>query len=308
LAFFLGSQGCAVLHVPRTDQPDTEPPPDAPPAYTPYGEVFPTGGSVGSKTFPRWPVDLTALAPRTPAEEEDLGLVVDRHAVRREFFFTASTARKALGDKPLPNFWHSAHHFAALLRAAAEKLETLRASRARYGATAEALTAFDRGRPAFLAFVAEGERWADGRAPWEEMAPAEVDHLRSLFARAKGEYRDYARPWMPYSFDNIETVTLRALATADDRAWAKLPAPIQELLDRGYQLPTGSWHQMFGHGIDIQGHAVDAHAEDHLLLQLVYDDLMEWVFGDIGAYQFWISPTDLYRRQWSAAQVTFECH
>jgi uncharacterized protein YwqG len=45
-----------------------------------------------------------------------------------------------------------------------------------------------------------------------------------------------------------------------------------------------------------------------LLLQLVYDDLMEWFFGDVGAFQFWISPDDLKRQRWSRVQVTFESH
>jgi uncharacterized protein YwqG len=45
-----------------------------------------------------------------------------------------------------------------------------------------------------------------------------------------------------------------------------------------------------------------------MLLQLVYDDMMHWRFGDNGAYQFWISPEDLVRGNWAAAHVTFECH
>ena len=65
---------------------------------------------------------------------------------------------------------------------------------------------------------------------------------------------------------------------------------------------------MFGRGLDVQGTAVDEHAADHLLLQLVYDDLMEWNFGDMGVYQFWLNPVALQQGRWSAAQVTFEAH
>jgi uncharacterized protein YwqG len=45
-----------------------------------------------------------------------------------------------------------------------------------------------------------------------------------------------------------------------------------------------------------------------LLLQLVYDDMMHWRFGDMGAFQFWIPPDDLARGNWAAVRVTFECH
>jgi uncharacterized protein YwqG len=60
-------------------------------------------------------------------------------------------------------------------------------------------------------------------------------------------------------------------------------------------------------GVDIQG-AVEEHRDDYLLLQLVYEDLMEWLFGDVGAFQFWISADALRRREWSRATVTFESH
>ncbi len=39
-----------------------------------------------------------------------------------------------------------------------------------------------------------------------------------------------------------------------------------------------------------------------MLLQPTYDDMMFWDFGDNGAYQFWISPEDLARRNWSAVR------
>lgn len=312
LAFFIGAfprgAECAVIHVASDDAPETNPPAGAPPAYTPYGDVFATTDVLGSRVFPRWPVELTPLEPSTPNEEEDLGIVVDRHIRRRQFFFDASTARKALGDVPLPAFWQSAHHLGGCLQAAVQKLDVLRAQRARYGGSGGALDAFDQGRPAFRKFAGEVERWALSHAPHEVMAPPAGDELRSYFARAKDEFASYAKIWLPGTFNELETASLRALASAeDDVSWAALPPPVRALLDRDYRLPPGGWHQMFGRGLDIQG-AIFDHDADHLLLQLVYDDLMEWKFGDMGAYQIWISDADLQRGRWSAAQVTFESH
>ena len=64
---------------------------------------------------------------------------------------------------------------------------------------------------------------------------------------------------------------------------------------------------MFGLGTDVQG-AVWEHENDYLLLQLNYDDLMHWSFGDNGVYHFWITPEDLQKRNWSKALMTVECH
>jgi uncharacterized protein YwqG len=66
---------------------------------------------------------------------------------------------------------------------------------------------------------------------------------------------------------------------------------------------------MFGRGVEIQGDSCAMREEGYvMLLQLHYDDLMHWRFGDCGVYQFWISPEDLAKRNWAAAKMTFECH
>lgn len=89
-----------------------------------------------------------------------------------------------------------------------------------------------------------------------------------------------------------------------------MPEAIRAVIDTQYLLPTRSctWHQMFGMGVEIQGNAAAANEAKVMLLQLVYDDMMHWRFGDNGAFQFWISPDDLVQGNWAAAQVTFECH
>jgi Domain of unknown function (DUF1963) len=313
LAFFIGAAAhgyrCAVLHVTHSTGADTDPPSDAPAAYTPYGEVFPISSEEGARAFPRWPVELTPLIPQAPAEEQDFGLVVERHLHRRQYFLDMSAARSALGGESLPILWHSAHHLAACLRAAVQKLDTLRASRARYGASSETLAAFDKGRPAFSKFVDDVGHWVAGQGAWRPMSEDDANQLRSLLAQAHGEYASYAKVWSPGSLKELELTTLRAVAVAQDPdAWAALPRPVRDLIDRNYLLPANDWHQMFGRGVDIQGNAAGAHADDYLLMQLVYDDLMEWRFGDIGAFQFWIAPADLQQQRWSAVQVTFECH
>ena len=88
-----------------------------------------------------------------------------------------------------------------------------------------------------------------------------------------------------------------------------LPEEVRALINREYLLPPGRWHQMFGWGEEIQGDSSARRGEGYIMiLQLTHDDMMFWDFGDNGIYQFWIAPEDLTRQNWSAAQMTFECH
>jgi uncharacterized protein YwqG len=104
-----------------------------------------------------------------------------------------------------------------------------------------------------------------------------------------------------------ETTTLLTLASADEHAYATLPERARNFINQNCLLPPNVWHQMFGYPLNVQT-AADDNADKHLLLQLTYDDLMFWDFGDNGVYQFWISPEDLENQNWAAVNMTFECH
>jgi hypothetical protein len=96
--------------------------------------------------------------------------------------------------------------------------------------------------------------------------------------------------------------------TGDDAAFNAMPTPIRNEVGARCRLPSQGWHQTFGLGVDIQGNAAVENEGNHLLLQLMYDDMVAWRFGDMGAFQFWISPGDLSARNWSGVKLTFECH
>jgi len=163
--------------------------------------------------------------------------------------------------------------------------------------------------PAFQKFVQETFAWAQGHDPWSFMTPAEIAKLNGRLKRAAEEFPDVT-PYAQTRLDHLEQVTLRTLASADNRAYTTLPQEVRELINREYLLPPGGpWHQMFGRGVEIQGDSAAKREEGYImLLQLAYDDMMFWDFGDNGAYQFWISPKDLAQRNWSATEMTFECH
>jgi len=162
---------------------------------------------------------------------------------------------------------------------------------------------------AFKTFVDETAAWAEGRDPWAPMGPDDVARLKAGLTRANKEFDDFVRYIVPMRIDDLETSTLRAMIAGPDRAYAALPESVRNLVNRDCLLPPGGWHQMFGRGVEIQGDSGAMREEGYLmLLQLTYDDLMHWSFGDNGAYQFWIAPEDLSRQNWSAAKMTFECH
>jgi hypothetical protein len=201
-----------------------------------------------------------------------------------------ATFRRMLGPKPADKNADVAKLEASIAEMEA-KLEELR-----------------RLEPSFWQFVKETTAWAEGRDPWSLMQPADLEHLDAQMKRMREEFKDFDA-FVPHRREDLETSTLRAMASADERGYAALPEPVRTLINREYLLPSGGWHQMFGRGIEIQGNSYDMREEGFImLLQLTYDDLMHWAFGDNGCYQFWISPADLARRNWAAVKWTFECH
>jgi uncharacterized protein YwqG len=160
----------------------------------------------------------------------------------------------------------------------------------------------------FKQLVAETNDWTRGRDPWSLMQPADVEQLEARMKRAREEFLDFAYSYAPRLRKDLETATLVAMASADDRGYAALPEPVRTLINRDYLLaPAGRWHQMFGTGVEIQGDSSAMREEGYImLLQLTCDDLMHWEFGDMGVYQFWIAPEDLMRQDWSAVKMTVE--
>jgi hypothetical protein len=350
LAFFVGgTEGGTVLEVaPAGARIPTSPPSDASVALADNGEVLPyEADAVGDVRFPYWPVDLTALQIRDDADEEELAAAVRQRFARRQYFFSAREAYKALGITDKPCWWHSAQLYAKALLVALRSeprilgyqhkhLEPMRAKVAKLkgtGVTAllglmpraqrEALkkaqeelakaegrlAELERLMPLFDAFVREVSDWVEGRNPWQPMARADSEQLEIYHKRGLTRFERFVRYGTPGRLDGFETATLLALmTTADEKAHAALPQAMRALINEHYLLPTGPWHQMFGRGVDIQGNAAAENEGNLMLLQLVYDDMINWQFGDMGAFQFWIAPEDLRRRNWGAVRVTFECH
>ena len=326
----------------------TPPPTDARPVLVLGGDIFPTRPAPSTLTsFPYWPVDITLIDVSADAPEAEMATAVEKIAARRKFFLSAKQARQMQGDAPLPAWWHGAIHYAGCLanalndapgliemnekwrQAALADVERLQPK----GLGKVSSTIFgkaenpdlDQARknaarleakqakmledlPKLQTFVKDVSAFSSGRRPAGIMSPRDAEEFEAMFKRGRSEFEEFARYRTPFDLDELLTASLLAMLTGDDVAYQTIPEPVRDGINEQYLLPAGSWHQMFGRGVDIQGSAVHDNESNIMLLQLVYDDMINWRFGDVGAYQFWISPEDLRARNWSGVRTTFECH
>lgn len=152
------------------------------------------------------------------------------------------------------------------------------------------------------------DEWAKHKAPLALMSPQDSAHLLSMFDYATEKFRKKHGVRLPVTLEYFENASLIWAAARDEDSYLSLSEETWTAINQDHLLPIDHQHQMFGAGADIQGHAVWENEENHLLLQLVSDDLHMWSFGDCGVYQFWMSPKDLANRKWDKVTVTFESH
>ena len=297
--------------------------------------------------FPFWPVeaiglplpeDLRACAKEARHEaiwEAQQALLAER--VRpREVAFSVHSARNEgiAGADDL--WWFAVRHLIDSLRNALEGaprliamseeargradalLEELEASpdgadeerlaRAREDAEKAASQLADRERQArdLPAFIAALENLVAGRDPWAAHDDEEFDVVSQAVQALRKEFKDLVRFHIPYSTDELANLCIRRMITGDEAAFAALPEPMLAFVNERYRLTSQSPHQMFGLAGVKQGALYD-HLDDLLLLQLGYDDMNEWRFGDMGLWHFWIAPEDAAAGRWDKAALTFEC-
>ena len=100
----------------------------------------------------------------------------------------------------------------------------------------------------------------------------------------------------------------REMMWAEESIFMRIPAALrQKLVTDRVRASSGHWHQMFGQGIQIQS-GLDGNADEVLLLQLGSDDMLSWMWYDVGLVHFWISPDDLAAGNWDAVKMTGEGH
>lgn len=162
-----------------------------------------------------------------------------------------------------------------------------------------------RGR-ALVEFAEHVAAFAARRDPWAVMSDDEVAVLQEVMDTAHRDF-EHLVSWHVCRYPaDLRNAAIRRMITGDQRAAAAIPDGMLALINAQYRLPPSWQHQMFGIG-GCRQEALYLHLCDHLLLQIVYDHMPEFRFGDMGLWQFWISPEALAARQWDKVELTFEC-
>ncbi|MBX7459311.1 DUF1963 domain-containing protein [Qipengyuania sp. 1NDH17] len=155
-------------------------------------------------------------------------------------------------------------------------------------------------------FIGHFEQFVEGRDPWSEMRPEETQILGEAMREVQDNFSEICGFHVAYRMEDLRSASIRRMMTGNHAAVSALPDEVLAYLNGGYRRPSQAMHQMFGVGASPQD-GIYAHMSDHLLLQITYDDLPEFRFGDMGVYHFWISPDDLAAGNWHKAELTFEC-
>ena len=67
-------------------------------------------------------------------------------------------------------------------------------------------------------------------------------------------------------------------------------------------------HRMGGYHDGVQSDAIEGPQNELLLLQIASDNGMDWCWGDVGAYYFWIRPQQLEAGDFSGVEMRLESH
>ena len=320
LAFFLG--GGAVLAVPPGVHELTAPPTGLPPAFEEGGAPFPgTRSRLSHDFFPFWPVEPVALAI---PEEALAPHAVDRavHDMIRDRFGEPAPALAMGGDGPL--WWYGVFHLtdqmheamdgAGRVIAGERQLEqkaeaTLAELEARGDALPEAVAGarrkmhdirtrlhkIDEEAAALPAMVDALDGFIADREPWAPLTAEERDLVIDILAEIHLRHGKLVQHALPHALAPLQALCIRAMATGEVEAFAALPDEVLALIESGHRVPAGLLqHQIF-----------DGDAGDLLLLQLGYDDMMEWRWKNPGAYQFRISSQDAAAGNWDRARLVF---
>lgn len=306
LAFFLGTG--AVVAVPAGTSDFSEPPAGLPPACEEGGCPFPAETNrLSRRFFPFWPVDLVPLdlpedlrdhrdGSRDEAIEAAMADLLSRHAAPRALAFVAD------GDML---WWHGVSHLAGQLHEALESSARLGTQSEELAHEQASLAAIEAQRAGLPDVIAALDQFAADRDPWQALTIEETGVVEDLLAELHASYGEIVRDHVPRSPGELATLSMRAMVTGAPDALAALPEDQLARINRDYRLPMTHRHQMFGPPAR-QHSAPDAPRGDILLLQLAYDDMMEWRWSDMGLFQFRISPEDAAAGNWDAVRLTFE--
>ncbi len=328
LAFFMtttgdGSDEAKTIYIPKIGRTATDPPQDLRTIYAGPDWGFYVKGHARETapiSFPRWPVDLIALPMSAQCNDDDAhALIADLLPRQTGAALSPEQYRKELPDFARPWFWDSAHRVVNSLRIARDDINmTIAAAVKRVEDWGDEyrseLATLMNEQDAFSQFVDEISIWAVSHEPWDKMSVADAATLKEYFdqVRDNGLVPAHFQPFYKYTQGELldlrdaTEATLLAAANGPPEVFALLPEAIRDDIDARHRIASeGRWHQMFGLGTKV-GTAVADHSYHHLLLQLQSDQLVNWMWGNAGVVQFWITEEALKDQNWDSVEMTLE--
>ncbi|WP_313622611.1 DUF1963 domain-containing protein [Achromobacter sp.] len=116
--------------------------------------------------------------------------------------------------------------------------------------------------------------------------------------------------WEQASLTIPEGTTEEALADwLNPETRPRVPADrLADLEAAARSLRSNRPHRMGGYHDGVQSDAVEGPQNQLLLLQIASDNGMDWCWGDVGAYYFWIRPEHLAAGDFSNVEMRLESH
>lgn len=312
-----------VVYLPEIANIATEPPADLAPIYDgpDWGKYIKGHAREDAPdTFPRWPVEFILLPMINQGRDDDAHEHMhDMLPHQAEVALSPLTYRDTLPAFAGAYYWDTAHRFTMSVRLARDDVpDTLQKAKKRVQENGPryqwAVDTIRHDQVEFSDFVDEVSQWAVSHEPWERMTPEDAAQLQVYFAQVRddgiipGPFKAF------YQFTQGEltsiaqaaTATLIAAANAPPDVYRTLPFEVRADIDTCHRIAgLGRWHQMFGLAYKM-GSGAPTHTHHHLLLQLHCDPLVNWMWGEDGIVQFWITDDDLLAQNWDAVEMTVD--
>jgi hypothetical protein len=167
----------------------------------------------------------------------------------------------------------------------------------------------DRALDVVRTFVKHWSSRLEGPDLFEPIGPTVADDIEyDLWALSRRQLRGRYGGGSTVMNDAASDV-YRDMMVGSAELFSRIPMDIREYMvkERLRSGWNGTLHQMFGVVPTIQ-HAVEDFDGEVLLFSAQSDDMLSWLWGDVGVIHFLISPENLAAQKWDQARGLFEGH
>jgi hypothetical protein len=160
-------------------------------------------------------------------------------------------------------------------------------------------------------FINQWNDRLEGRDPFDAIGPVMAAQLEKDFKALSFESRLKCRYCRGTSaVRDAASDVYRDMVAGPIELVERIPAEIREYLSNWRRTPgwnKSGFHRMFGLSPSIQRDP-EEFGEEILLFSAASDDMLSWLWGDVGLINFRISPENLSLQKWDKVWGLFEGH